>query len=50
MLSPLNPNISIVILHSLLFTFPLVLTRRICLMIKASYVGDHFLYSHGLNE
>ena len=26
-----------------------VLTRRICLTIKPSLVGDHFLYSHDLN-
>ena len=50
MLSPLHPNISINIPHTLLYAFPLVLTRRICIMIKASKVGDHFLYSHDLNE
>ena len=33
-LSP--PNISIHILHTLFYTFPLVLTRRICFTIKAS--------------
>ena len=38
------------ILHTLLYTFSLVLVRRICLTIKASYVGDHFLYSHDLSE
>ena len=48
--NPLNPNLSILSLHSLLYTFHLVLTRRICLAIKASLVGDHFLYSHDLNE
>ena len=31
-------------------TFPLVPTRRICQTIKAPKVGDHFLYSHDLNE
>ena len=46
----LHPNISIHILHTLLYLFLLVLTRRIYLKIKASYVGDHFLYSHDLNE
>ena len=45
----LHPNIWS-ILHALLYTFSLVLVRRICLTIKASYVGDHFLYSHDLSE
>ena len=49
-LNPLHPNISIPSLHTLLYTFPLALTRRICLAIKASLVGDHSLYSHDLNE
>ena len=32
--------------HTVLYTFPLVLTRRICLTIRSSsLVGDHFLYS-----
>ena len=35
-------------LHTLLYTFPKVLTRRIC--IRASLVGDHFLYSCNLFE
>ena len=47
---PLQPNISIHILLSVLCKFPLVPTRRICLTIKASLGGDHFLYSHDLNE
>ena len=47
---PLHPNISIYILYTLLYLFPLVLTRRTYLKIKASCVGDHFLYSHDLNE
>ena len=29
-LNPLHPNISVHILHTVLFTFPKVLTRRIC--------------------
>ena len=49
MINPLHPNISMHILHTVLYTFLKVLTRRICLTIKASQVGDHFLYSHGLN-
>ena len=32
--SPLHPNISIHILHTVLYTFPYVLARRICLIIK----------------
>ena len=47
---PLHQNISIHILYTLLYLFLLALTRRIYLKIKASYVGDHFLYSHDLNE
>ena len=34
-LSPLQPNISMLILHTVLYTFPKVLTRRICLTIKS---------------
>ena len=39
------------ILHTVLYTFPLVLTRRICASIlsRASWIGDHFLYSHYLS-
>ena len=33
---------SMYILHDVLYTFPKVLIRRICLTIKASLVGDHF--------
>ena len=32
--NPLDPNISIHILYTLLYTFLLVLTRRICLTLK----------------
>ena len=32
---PLHPNISMHILHSFLYTFPKVLTRRIWLTIKS---------------
>ena len=31
------------ILHIVHYTFPKVLTRRICLTIKASLVGDDFI-------
>ena len=44
-LNPLHPNISMYILHTILFTFPKVLTRRIYFTIKSFLVGDHFLYS-----
>ena len=40
---PLHPNISMYILHTVLFTFPKVLARRICLTIKRYFFGDHFL-------
>ena len=35
-LDPLHPNISIHILYTFLYMFPLLLTRRICLTIKDS--------------
>ena len=47
--NPLQPNISMHILHTVLFTSPKVLTRRICLTIKSFFFGDHSLYSHNLN-
>ena len=36
------------ILHTVLYAFPEVLTRRIYLQSRASLVGDHFLYFRGL--
>ena len=48
-LNPLYPSISKHILHTVLYTFPEVLTRRFCLLNKASFVGNHFLHSHDLN-
>ena len=36
-LDPLHPKISMHILHTVLYTFPLVLTRRICLKIKSFF-------------
>ena len=33
----LHPNISIHILHTVLYTFPMALTRRICLTIKSVF-------------
>ena len=32
--NPLPPNISVHILHTVFYTFPKVLTKRICLSIK----------------
>ena len=34
LVNPLHPKISMYILHSVLYTFPTVLTRGICFMIK----------------
>ena len=46
----IHPDISIHILHTVLFTIPKVLTRRIYLTVKSFFlIGDHFLYSHDLN-
>ena len=36
-LDPLHPNIGMHILHTVLYTFPKVLTRRICLTVKSFY-------------
>ena len=36
--NPLHPNISMHILHTVFFTYPKVLTRRICLTIKKFFV------------
>ena len=35
--NPLHPNISMHILHTTLYTFPRVLTRRICSTIKSFF-------------
>mgnify|MGYP002259980300 CR=1 FL=1 len=50
LINPLHPNISIDILHTLPYTIPLVLARRIGLTIRACLVGHHFCYSHDLSE
>ena len=47
---PSHPNISINILPTILHTIREVLTGKIHLTVKVSKVGDHFLYSHDLNE
>ena len=36
-LNTLHPNISMHILHTVLYTFPKVLTRTICLSIKSLF-------------
>ena len=43
-------NIRIHIPHTLLWTYLKASTRRICPTIKASEIGDYFLYSHDLND
>ena len=48
-MNPKHPNISMDILHTVPYTVPKVLTRRICLTIKSFFFNDHFLYSHDLN-
>ena len=47
--NPLQPNISVYILHTVLFTFPKVLTRRICLTIKSLFSWWSFPFSRDLN-
>ena len=34
---PLNPNVIMHILNTVLYTFPKVLTKRICLLIKSVF-------------
>ena len=48
-INPLQPNISMDILHTVLYTFPKVLTKRICLTIKSFISCDNLFYSHELN-
>ena len=45
-LNPLHPNISMHILHSVLYTFLKGRKRRICLTVKSSLVVNHFPWSH----
>ena len=46
-----KPYLSMHILHTVLHTFPQVLTRRIFWQTRTSLVGDHFLfYSCNLNK
>ena len=37
LLTFLNPDISMHILHTILYTFPMILTKRICLTIKSVF-------------
>ena len=48
-INPLHPNISMHILHTVLYTFPEALTRRICLKICSLKSWCHFLDSRDLN-
>ena len=43
-INPSHPNISKHILHTVLYTFPIILTRRVS-QSRAAYVGDQFVYS-----
>ena len=36
-INPLDTNISIYFLHTVLYTFPIALTKRICLTIKSVF-------------
>ena len=47
-INPLHPNISMHILHTVLYTFLKVLTTGICLMIKSILTLLSFLYSYDL--
>ena len=48
--NPLHPNISMQVLHTVLSTFPLVLTRRICKPIKSFLnLWSLILYSFNRN-
>ena len=46
--NPLHPNISMHILHTFIYTFLKVLTRRICLAIVATPYSKYSLFSHGV--
>ena len=46
---PSHPNISKQILLTFLYTFPVVLTRRVYSTINPSQIDDHFLYSYDPN-
>lgn len=40
--NPSRPNINVHILHTILQRILTVLTRRVCLTIRVSSIGDHF--------
>ena len=42
---PSHPNISMHILHTVLYTFPMVLTRRLCVIITSVFGWWSFLWS-----
>ena len=44
----MHTYINVDIHHTVLYSFPMVLTRRICLTIRASPVGDHSPHSRDL--
>ena len=46
--NPLSPDMSKLILFTVLHTFLMELVRRIFLNIMTFVLGDHFLYSHHL--
>ena len=49
LLNLLHPNINIHTLHTVLFTFPLIPTRRICLTISSFLNWWSFPYSYGIH-
>ena len=46
--NPLHPNISMHILHTFIYTFTKVLTRRICLAIVATPYSKYSLFCRGV--
>ena len=46
----LQPNITMYILHTVPYTFPYVLKRRIWVTIKSFFSCHHFLCSPDINE
>ena len=46
---PLHLNISILNLHTALNNISYGTDKESCLIISASLVGDHLLYSHNIN-
>ena len=48
LISLLHSNISIHIHYTILFIIPMVPTGEFVWQSGASYIGDHFLYSHDL--